>query len=275
MKLYIPFKQWWITQHFGQNGNTYYSEAGLAGHTGVDIAGMGTDHTIYAATDSYVFSHQNRDNPDLMRYRAVYTLIEDSGIFYELSYGHVSDIYAEIGTSLKRGDRIALESNTGDVASNGKKITLQEKLNGSNAGRHLHLQLRLVEPVEKRKSGKVYLKDGNGYFKKDGMYFERQDIPAYADCTDLLPFLVYESAVAAPPPAPVEEKVTITLRYGDGTKNGKTGQVKILQKKLGGLLVDGEYGVKTKAKVIALQKTHNLVQDGIFGPKTNAVLFTT
>lgn len=269
MKLYIPFKQWFITQNFGANANTYYAEGGLAGHTGMDIAATGDDHTIYAAADAYVFSHQNRDDPDLMKYRAVYTLIEDSGIYYELSYGHCFDIYAEVGTYVKKGDKIALEGNTGDVASNGKKVTAEQKKAGSLAGRHLHFQLRIVEPVEKRKSNKTYLTDAKGFLKKDGFYFERQRIPAYADCTDPLPFLVLQSAVSTPK----VDKVTITLRYGDGKRNGKQSQVKILQEKLGGLVVDGEFGVKTKAAVVAFQKKQGLVQDGIVGPLTTAELF--
>ena len=52
-------------------------------------------------------------------------------------------------------------------------------------------------------------------------------------------------------------------------KNGSRGNdVKKLQKALGGLTVDGIFGAKTKAKVIAYQKSKKLYQDGIVGQKT-------
>jgi len=40
------------------------------------------------------------------------------------------------------------------------------------------------------------------------------------------------------------------------------------------LTVDGDFGAKTKAAVIAFQRPHSLTADGIVGPKTKAQLFT-
>lgn len=52
-------------------------------------------------------------------------------------------------------------------------------------------------------------------------------------------------------------------------KKGSTGTaVKNLQKALGGLTVDGIFGVKTEAKVKAFQKKHKLTADGIVGKDT-------
>lgn len=52
-------------------------------------------------------------------------------------------------------------------------------------------------------------------------------------------------------------------------KNGSRGNdVKELQKALGGLVVDGIFGAKTKAKVITYQKSKKLYQDGIVGKNT-------
>jgi peptidoglycan hydrolase-like protein with peptidoglycan-binding domain len=60
--------------------------------------------------------------------------------------------------------------------------------------------------------------------------------------------------------------ITSTLRLGS------TGaQVQCLQTALGGLTVDGSFGPKTKAAVMAWQAKEGLVADGIFGPKSNAV----
>ena len=44
--------------------------------------------------------------------------------------------------------------------------------------------------------------------------------------------------------------------------------VKLLQEALGGLTVDGIFGPKTKARIIAFQKAKGLSQDGIFGPNS-------
>lgn len=58
-----------------------------------------------------------------------------------------------------------------------------------------------------------------------------------------------------------------TLRKGD------TGQqVRALQKILGGLEVDGDFGPLTKAAVEAYQRQYKLEVDGICGPKTWAIL---
>ena len=52
-------------------------------------------------------------------------------------------------------------------------------------------------------------------------------------------------------------------------KNGSRGNdVKELQKSLGGLVIDGIFGAKTKAKVIAYQKSKKLYQDGLVGKNT-------
>src|SRR6266568_9005901 len=38
------------------------------------------------------------------------------------------------------------------------------------------------------------------------------------------------------------------------------------------LVVDGVFGARTEAAVIAFQRTHNLVPDGVVGPRTRAAL---
>lgn len=58
-----------------------------------------------------------------------------------------------------------------------------------------------------------------------------------------------------------------TLRTGD-----KGQQVRALQKLLGGIAVDGDFGPETRAAVEAYQRQYKLDVDGIVGPKTWAVL---
>jgi N-acetylmuramoyl-L-alanine amidase len=57
-------------------------------------------------------------------------------------------------------------------------------------------------------------------------------------------------------------------------KLGSSGDiVKTIQRKLGGLVVDGDFGPKTEAAVKHFQKTMNKVVDGIVGPQTWDSLF--
>lgn len=272
MKLYIPFKKWFITQKFYENANTYYAEAGHKGHGAWDIVAMG-DKTVYASCDGLIYSHINKDNPDLMRYRAVYQLIEDNGVYYELSYGHADKILVEPNTHVKRGDPIMTEGNTGNVATGGVKVTLEMKKKAlpNMPGAHLHWQLRLVLPVEETVSGKKYLTTAKGKLKLDGKYFEVQNYDnGFAGCIDIGQFVVEESAV----PKTIIEKVADifvpqfkrTLKYGS-----RGNDVKELQKLLG-IKSDGIFGINTQKAVKDFQVKHKLVVDGIAGPKTIAEL---
>ncbi len=71
--------------------------------------------------------------------------------------------------------------------------------------------------------------------------------------------MVEADDVVTPPPF----KFTKTLKYGM-----RNGDVRMLQMKLGGLITDGYFGVKTLAAVKAFQTAHGLVADGIVGVKT-------
>lgn len=269
MKLYFPYRGTrYISQNFGQNANGSYQSNGFTGHTGMDIVGQHREN-IYASCDGLVYSTMNKDNPDLMKYRAVFQLIEEDGIAYELAYGHLMDIYVEPNTFVKKGTLIGTQGNTGNVFTGGKEVTAKMKENNSPAGSHLHFQLRLLKKNDKLDKKTVKLVDANGLLKIDGYYFE---IPEYNNgfngCVDLLPFLVMESAVSTIQEIieVVKPKLTQTLRYGS-----RGDQVKLLQKKLG-IKSDGIFGRMTEAKVKEFQKSKGLAADGIVGSKTREKL---
>lgn len=70
---------------------------------------------------------------------------------------------------------------------------------------------------------------------------------------------------------PVGSAVRVKKRLPDmpTVRRGDTGQpVSVLQKLLGGLEVDGEFGQKTEDAVRTFQSAHNLDVDGICGPRT-------
>lgn len=271
MKLYIPYKQWIITQKFEENANSYYKEAGRKGHGAWDLVGLG-DKNIFCSHDGYIFSVLNKDNPDLMKYRAVYTLIEDSGIFYELSYGHFDKIFVEEG-EIKKGQVLGTEGNTGNVASGGVKVTLEAKKKAlpNMPGRHLHWQLRQVLPVDKKVSGKKYLTNSKGTFKKDGKYFEVLNYDnGYNGCIDIGKFVVEESVI----PKTIIETVANVFKpqFKRVLKYGSRGEdVKTLQSLLG-IKADGIFGVGTRQAVMNFQKANKLIVDGIAGAQTFATL---
>lgn len=54
-------------------------------------------------------------------------------------------------------------------------------------------------------------------------------------------------------------------------KDDKGNAVKQLQVNLG-IKPDGDFGVMTKSALIAYQKANGLIKDGVYGPKTKAKL---
>lgn len=269
MKLYFPYKTIkYISQYYSENLNDYYKNNGLAGHGALDIVGNHREN-IYASCDGFVYSIINKDNSDLSKYRAVYQLIEEDGIAYELSYGHLMDIYVQPNTFVKRGTLIGTQGNTGNVFVGGKEVTTEMKKNNSSAGSHLHFQLRLLKPVNYFDQSKAHLYNQSGLFKKDGNFYQIPEFDnGYNGCIDPKPFLIMESAVGV-----IQiiydflfPTITQTLRYGSRGE-----QVKILQKKLG-IKSDGIFGIQTLTKVKEFQKSNDLVADGIVGTLTRQKL---
>jgi murein DD-endopeptidase MepM/ murein hydrolase activator NlpD len=191
MKLIKPFSI--IGQGFGANAVPLYNGQGLRGHTGIDF-GADWGAPIRCAVDSYCYSVMNRDNPNLMAYRAVYTLVDDGDVTYEVSYGHCSAISAVPGKTYKVGDILANVGNTGDVFSGPLEVTKAEKDAGSHAGQHLHFQVRKLKKVPislATDPTTQYIMDGNGIYSKDGNYYS---VPEYSNgyngCVDPTPFFV-------------------------------------------------------------------------------------
>lgn len=67
---------------------------------------------------------------------------------------------------------------------------------------------------------------------------------------------------------------TTTPKKDFPLRRGSKGElVKTIQAKLGGLVVDGDFGKKTEAKVKEFQASKGLVVDGVFGSLTWKALF--
>jgi len=199
MKLAIfkPYPDGSITQGFGGNANPLYVSTGLKGHPGIDYNAAWGAPIYNCIENSYVYATRNKDNPDLMQYRAVCTLWDDpNSLFsFEAVYGHCSDIQVQVGTYPKVGMQIASIGNTGDVYTHGIEVSALEKKNGSKEGSHLHFQLRQCLRVKQTKTTKQYLYDGNGLLKRGEYYYEVVSYDNfYNGCVDPKPFFRKELA---------------------------------------------------------------------------------
>lgn len=252
MKFKSPTKIFQINQKFGQNLNSYYKEGGQKGHSGLDL-NCYYGEPIQAVCDGYVYSVLNKDNPNLMKYRAVYTIVNYENKLYEVSYGHAKDILVKPKQLVKQGDVLITGGNTGDVASGGKKITQEMKEQGSTAGTHLHFQVREVELADKLNSSNRHLAlyDGVGYAKYEGKYIILQNRDnGFGGGIDPLPFFE-----------------TPKLKYGLYRVGSRGEEVKIIQE-IVGVQADGIFGKITERAVKAWQKKNGLVADGIVGRNT-------
>lgn len=176
-----------ISQKFGENANDAYKKLGLKGHTGIDFVSK-FKGLIYAVNDGLVYKVLNKKNPDLQKFRAVYTISNIKGIgLAEILYGHLWDIWVDEGEKVVSAQPIGTEGDTGEyVYHNGVLVSPEEKPEG--LGHHLHLQVRPVERTNKIEQGEHYLrnKDGNPYFDGEKFYRVIHKNNGYNGCVDYI-----------------------------------------------------------------------------------------
>lgn len=125
-----------IYQHFGENVSLYLVAIQTAGHNGIDIAM--TEGTPIIATRGIVCDVKNTPN-GYGKHIRILTDPDENGTFYELTYGHLGDIYCSIGDRVENGDCIGTMSNTGFVISGGVSYWGNAP---SGKGVHLHFGVR-------------------------------------------------------------------------------------------------------------------------------------
>lgn len=178
-----------MTQPFGVNYNSSYKEMGLKGHPGIDYF-FGYRKPIVAAVDGKVSAIRKAYNPNV--YSAVYQIIDLEKVSYEVSYGHLCEIYVKEGDYVKKGQIIGLEGNFGLSYSNGVLVSKEEKATGK--GSHLHFQARLCQLVKERDKKKTYLRNSKGYITKYRKYYEVIDYDnGFNGCIDPAIFFPKES----------------------------------------------------------------------------------
>ncbi|MDR3642218.1 MAG: peptidoglycan DD-metalloendopeptidase family protein [Candidatus Doudnabacteria bacterium] len=115
-----------LTQGYG---NTGFTSLGYSFHNGIDVAGP-PGQPIYAAVDGVVYDddHSSQDFGNWVALKS--TIITASGPAQIITlYGHMQKYIVAIGQSLKQGDLIGYEGNTGNTTA---------KLYGPERGYHLH-----------------------------------------------------------------------------------------------------------------------------------------
>lgn len=259
MRLTPPFPLDTISQGFGLNATPAYKTQGLMGHTGIDfVPPQPFGRAINASADSYCYSVLNKDEPDLSRYRAVYTIVDDHDFSYEISYGHCDEIVAKPKKNYKEKETLATVGNTGSVYVGGMAVT--NRAAPGHPGAHLHYQVRLLKKIPKNTVGtKTFLiRDANGILERDGCYYQVVDYNnGYNGCIDPMPFFLGRAV------------------FNRDLSFGMSGQdVLDLQKRLG---VDfstapGTFGPRTLAAVVKYQLSQGITPTGYVGPKTRAAL---
>lgn len=168
MKYYLPCATSRRTQGFGESPAVY---APLKGHP-ADDWGFAWNEEIPFIANSYVYAKLNEGDKDPDKYTAVCTVVDTPEGADEIIYGHPNLMPVQVGKTYFIGETVANAGNKGRVFSYGRLITKEEKLAGSTAGTHLHLQRRPCIKVKTKTKEKKYLRDAKGDFKKDNFFYE-------------------------------------------------------------------------------------------------------
>lgn len=146
MKLEQPFKGFYrISQHFGENFNSWYKEDGNLGHNGLDFACPEGTPIISSTNGTVVYI-----STDIKRGEGVSIISDDifqwkgQNCVFSCSYWHLKDrtIKVKVGDKVKIGDLLGLSNNT-----------------GMSTGNHLHMSIAPIAPD----GSKRLLDDNNGY----------------------------------------------------------------------------------------------------------------
>lgn len=233
LKVFLPYPKSTITQRFGENANPFYAGEGLKGHSAYDFGVAWATPIPNCTADAYCYSIMHQNDKILMDYRAAFFIVETETGIYEVSYGHMSTILAIPGRTYKVGETIGLVGNTGPVYAGDHEVTEAEKEAGSHAGSHLHgPQIRPVKKVTKATKNSVwYLQDANGFYKKDGYFFEILNYDnGYNGCVSLAPFSTETLATAPQQPAsPVPPPAPVPATYTDAINTNLTKEITLYE----------------------------------------------
>ena len=126
-----------IYQLYGENIDLYLKAISSRGHNGIDIA-MSEGTPILASEGEVV---EVKDTPTgYGKHIRILTDPDEQGVYYELVFGHLKDIFVKIGMGVRNGQEIATMGNTGFVISGNTPYW-----NTAPAGKGVHLHFGVRE----------------------------------------------------------------------------------------------------------------------------------
>ncbi len=225
LEVYLPYAKSLIAQRFGDNANPLYASQGLKGHTAYDWAMPWGSPIPNCVADAYCYSLMHLNDPVLMDYRAIFFICETENGVYEISYGHVSEAFAEVGKTYQVGDIIGKVGNTGACYVGQHLVTEAEKDAGSHAGAHLHgPQIRMLAKTLKSNKYAHYITTslGNKYVDNDGFFYGIPDYDnGYNGCVSLALFSTEKVAGAPKIPVAAPKPAGFTVSYEQAVDNAR------------------------------------------------------
>lgn len=274
-----PGKSWKVTSPFGWRMHPIKKTK--KHHNGVDIWQGGATTYLEAWADGKVIAVKPNDSPT----SGGHSVIVQSTVMGKKvtwTYFHMvkGSIKVKVGQKIEAGTIVGKMGETGFAT-----------------GKHLHWEIWAGHIKGQPMAG---FHNGKGYydpmaFCKAVIEFEKthaeaaKETPADAPVTlapthsvpeiptqevpDEPVVVAHEEVVATPEKAttapvaavPAKEDFDAMPILKEGSKGSA---VKILQKQLGGLVADGDFGPATKKAVIAFQTKHGLKAEGVVGPAT-------
>ena len=126
-----------VYQGFGENYDLYMASVGIPGHNGIDIA-MPEGTPILASEGIIVEVKQ--DELGYGRHIRQHTKPNANGDFYELTFGHLKDIFVPVGLVVPSAYTIGTMGNTGFIISGSTPYW-----GNAPAGRGVHLHFGMRE----------------------------------------------------------------------------------------------------------------------------------
>lgn len=246
-------------QSFGRNGNPYYVDHGLKGHTGLDVVcGYGSD--IHADYDMQVYKIFTKESHGSDGFTGIFALYDDGLQSFEWCIGHCKNVNVKIGDKVTTGDLIGTEGNFGLVWSGNQQITFAMSSAGDTRGYHRHYQMRPYKKVKRTSWGNQYLSTTTGiYLDSDNNYYEIINFNnGYNGCIDFSQKLF-------------QRNLTVGMSGYD---------VLVLQRifkkeQLFTVEPTGFFGPVTLAAAVKYQKAHSIAPTyGYVGPITRTLLET-
>jgi len=229
IKLQKPLDDFKVTQEFGKNFNSYYAEAGMLGHNGIDFAcEIGTP--IYASHDG-VCMGISEDSAGGIGIDIRAGKIDNHDDTFKTRYWHImkGGVMIKYGQEVKAGELIALSGNT-----------------GRSTGPHLHFGLKRIT----FKDGVWINQDQDNKYKGGIDPMPYLDVPFYLKFGEVK-YGYVNIGVSILQALLMSKGYSIKV---DGEFGRKTLSVVKEYQKANGLVVDGIAGIKTFTSLLSNQK---------------------